>query len=465
MNKFQFIKHLLDTKKFTPSQKERFFKLVSAELENVGDRDQKIHEDILLIKDRLGLREEKLSLRGRFDVLWEQTKLKNKTGEDNDVEKKNTGFAVDLDGTHVEVDIPDDFAPFDVKALIGEEAYTEMMEEAGLEINTKGNNTSDSKLSRYIDPKGLSVFLLAYNQDSVLKYTCHQIDDIDIINRFLEEHNLKEYDVKIHQEKINDAFIDLLKHHKINTKIYSLINTYLNGTQPWSSDKIIVNWKSPEMFKWCEANENMVPHPGLNLSNLYRSRGYEFTSFRSKITGQRIKSFSQLVIHFKNLFHIRADNSLKDLIEYRNKEKWNDQVNFEIDSTSFWTNIEMFTDVDKLLQAYDNVISMLLTSANKFNLPKPNVKLNFIEDEKNISLSIHHKNTVFKKTGNNLVNRIGENHTELINNLINGLCDLYLNADFDNNEYGHINLWNGKPRKITPLEKFEGVEHILLFKL
>ncbi len=57
MNKFQVIKHLLDTKKFTPSQKERFLKLVSTELGDIGNHNQEILEDIRLIKARLGMEE------------------------------------------------------------------------------------------------------------------------------------------------------------------------------------------------------------------------------------------------------------------------------------------------------------------------------------------------------------------------------------------------------------------------
>lgn len=57
MNKFQFIKQLLDTKKFSPSQKERFFKLVSTELADIGNHNQEILEDIRLIKERIGMGE------------------------------------------------------------------------------------------------------------------------------------------------------------------------------------------------------------------------------------------------------------------------------------------------------------------------------------------------------------------------------------------------------------------------
>src|SRR5690554_4408835 len=84
MNKFQFIKHLLDTKKFTPAQKERFFKLVSTELSNVEIQDEKILEDIELIKNKIGLKKEKSSGKGILTRLMGEARLKNELG-DNEV--------------------------------------------------------------------------------------------------------------------------------------------------------------------------------------------------------------------------------------------------------------------------------------------------------------------------------------------------------------------------------------------
>ena len=140
MNKFQFIKDLLDTKKFNPQQKERFFKLVSSELANVGDRDQKIHEDIQLIKDRLGIKDKRLPVKGRLAALKEETKRKKKLENGDDGERKNTGFMVDLDETLVEVDVPEGFKLFD----IGEkgEDFGDFMEESDLK---PGGNTEINK--------------------------------------------------------------------------------------------------------------------------------------------------------------------------------------------------------------------------------------------------------------------------------------------------------------------------------
>ena len=55
MNKFEFIKDLLETKKFNSNQKDRFIRLVSSEFANLEAKDSKILADIKAIKEKIGL--------------------------------------------------------------------------------------------------------------------------------------------------------------------------------------------------------------------------------------------------------------------------------------------------------------------------------------------------------------------------------------------------------------------------
>jgi RNA-directed DNA polymerase len=57
MNKFEFIKEVLETKKFTSNQKDRFIRLVSSEFANLEAKDSKILADIKAIKEKIGLSE------------------------------------------------------------------------------------------------------------------------------------------------------------------------------------------------------------------------------------------------------------------------------------------------------------------------------------------------------------------------------------------------------------------------
>jgi hypothetical protein len=53
MNKFNFIKQLLENEKFNTPQKERFLKLVSRELESASEFDSQVSEEIRLIKENI----------------------------------------------------------------------------------------------------------------------------------------------------------------------------------------------------------------------------------------------------------------------------------------------------------------------------------------------------------------------------------------------------------------------------
>jgi hypothetical protein len=52
----------------------------------------------------------------------------------------------------------------------------------------------------------------------------------------------------------------------------------------------------------------------------------------------------------------------------------------------------------------------------------------------------------------------------LIENQINGLCDLHIRAKFENNQNYELNLWDGKERKAKLIPMFDGVQYLLILK-
>lgn len=345
----------------------------------------------------------------------------------------------------------------------------------GIKETKRPSSYSGNNLPKYIDPFNLSKFLLAYNQDPILKYTCHNIDDISVINEINAFCKSEHYSFSKHQELIENRYREFQEDHFVNPYIKSLILTYLTGSSysgannEWSSDEIISNWKSPDLIEWSKNNDGKVPNPGINWITKTKDKGFKLKSpFRSNLTGNRISYFTDLVIHFKNLFHIRGDNSLKSLIEYANKnEKWKDRISFrDIKKEEFNENIELFTDVDKLIQAYKAIVKLILEIANKFSQGNPVVSFTFKEIDNLIIFSIHHENTIYKKTITEILEnrRNGEWFTQIVKNQINGLCDFSVRANFDNYEYAEINLWDGNPRSVTQIHNFQGVEYILKFK-
>ena len=76
-------------------------------------------------------------------------------------------------------------------------------------------------------------------------------------------------------------------------------------------------------------------------------------------------------------------------------------------------------------------------------------------------------NSIYKKTVENTIDKLGYSYTNLIRNQLNGRCNLLLRAEFaEGGGLAEINLWDDKQRapKRDGLESFKGgVEHILEF--
>jgi hypothetical protein len=424
MSKFKFIQNLLENEKFDLSQKERFFKLVSKELEHSSEVDLKgIKKDIEDIKEKIG-----------FSNLEKQI---NKDG---------------IGSTQLQVAV-----------------NNEVLENKKEEVKEDEVN-----LPTYKKLINLYNFLKEYNQHPVLKYTCHHIDSNDVIAEINEKCCTTQYDFSNHLKLITSTFDVFKKKHFIDPKIINLILVYLTGEsfskkdKSWSTDKIKYNWSSPELFKWSSENPKIIPNPGLNIKRSQNNNGFKFAGFNSNILDTRIRTFSELVIHFKNLFHLKGDNSLLKIIKIINiKNNWNDKIDFNInkdsfDETDFRENIELFTDVDSLKKGYVDILKLVIESSSIE--VKPIINLTFKSENDKIEFSIHHLNSkIIKKSAEDLACRIGESHKNIVKNL-NGVCDIYLNAEYSYDQFCSINLWNGEERKVLKLASFKGVEHVLKFK-
>lgn len=347
---------------------------------------------------------------------------------------------------------------------------------------TQGGNTPSNKQTNYIPYKNLREFLFRFNQDSILKYTCHEIDTDETIKDICEKCSTNKYSIKKHSKIISLAYESLIKslHHDIiypDKNMYSLILVYLTGTTKsgqtkWSSLNIDTNWACKELLEWGKNNPGIIPSPGRNIAKKQRNNGYELPSaLRSNLTGRRILTLNELVLYFKSLFHIRRDNSLQEILTYTNEKEGykNSNISFVFSNAKFKNNIELFTDVDKLIQAYKNIIK-ICKKCHKEGDPL-SIELSFFEKKDSIYFCIHDKNSVYGKSLKAAIERIGEDHSALIEKQINGLCDLYIEADFDNQEFARIALWNehsnplgGKPNiEIEKIDNCQGVKYILKF--
>lgn len=337
----------------------------------------------------------------------------------------------------------------------------------------------------YICPKNLQHFLRDFNQDDVLKYTCHLLDSKEDIENILKECNVEKYSFLLHLKLIRKHFRDLTWKYKENSiqlsrYMVTLISVYLTDADfyghkidkdgkkiSWSANNIEITWACDDIIKWANDNPGIIPNPGDNIATQQENSGYILPRrFRSKITGTPIKSFSELTLFFKSLFHIRYDNSLQSILTVVNNQ-WNPKdVQISFSDKQFNNSVELLTDVDKLIQAYKGIIDLCIKNRDKNKGPIL-IELSFYDDLESDStfLVIHHVNSVYKKTSKNSIERIGTQQSPIISKFINGLCDLYIEALFSDGRCGRINLWDKNDKfEYTPLkEQITGVKYILKF--
>ncbi len=339
-----------------------------------------------------------------------------------------------------------------------------------IDIEEKKTNTTHDKVE-YIPPHELRMFLYKFNQDEILKYTCHEIDTDETIEEINKYCKTDKYDFERHSKIIIDRFKTLLKEQNLKNKNFTgLLSAYLGiSHKPWSTLDVPIWWNHEELIKWSKENENIILSPGRNIAKKQKKNGYRLPKpIKSYLTGERIDTFSKLVIYFKSLFHIRRDNSLRNILSYQNKERVVDGINVSFSEDKFNDNIELLTDVDKLVQAYKAILK-ICKEANKDN--EKNVELSFYEVADKVIFAMHDKGHYYGKTLAAATQRIGASQTQLIKNQINGLCNLYIEADFDENTSARIDLWTKTSSPLGDkvnipshkIDKVDGVKYILEF--
>jgi hypothetical protein len=434
-NKFKFIQNLLENEKFDLNQKERFFKLVSRELEKSSKWDEEVLKDIRSIKKKIGLVHDGVAF--------------NHVEEETDIVDQVVVEKIDFANKY-------DWVP------------------------------------SYINSSDIYKYLFDYNNNLILKSTCHKIDsnELKLIN---EQCGTNTYDFNKHLSKIIEAF-EAHDKKRGPAFIKSFIRLYITGKDfygnqigsyvkdkklGWTEDVIVFSWSDEKLKNWSEKNLGIPPCPSDGLARNKQNLGFEFETPIKNSFERNIATFSSLILHFKKMFHIKSDNSLRSIILQQNRiKKWNERINFTINEHEFPINIELFTYVERVLVAYNKIMELILEKADE----KPEVKLIFREEGDFIFFKIHHLNNVYGKTKTGISDRMhGQVYKNMIRNQINGLCDLFVETQLESNEYLCFNIWdenyrskkvNGKnilidkvPIKISdPERKMNGVSHILRFK-
>ncbi len=352
-----------------------------------------------------------------------------------------------------------------IEEIIYEDKSSTSFEKYGVSQNEiKTNN-----LPTYFPPYYLYKFLLEYNQNPILRTTCHEVDSNELFS-ILEFCNKESYNLDDHLKLIVSEYQKHEDTYKATHQSKALIRGYLTGKDyygnetEWGLNKIKINWSSIEISKWATENPQTPPNSSTLLLREKKIKKFEINpNIKSPITEKPIQSFTQLVLHFKNSFHVKSGaQSLYEIIRRVNEQKlWSDKIDFNINNNEFSNNLEHFLDVEKFIQAYNKIIELIIEQ-NRSN-DKSKVGLKYFEENKKVIFSINHLDGVYNKTIENTIERLGQTYTSLIKYQLNGLCNLHLKADFGNQKYAEVNLWNGEERTFSKLSTFQGVEHQLIF--
>jgi hypothetical protein len=331
-------------------------------------------------------------------------------------------------------------------------------------------NTSEDydDLPIYIDPCHLYKYLFSYNQNRVLKSTCHKIDRSEFED-ILQYCAIEEYDFQVHRKKVIEEF-EIHDKKFAPASMKNLIRVYITGCEygkkkllSWSSLKIETTWSSEDLELWCLKNPNLVPSPDEGFMEETKNIGFELSQpIRIQSGKDQLKTFSDLIVHFKRLFHIRSDNSFKKMIgEINSGPYWKGKIEFE--DNELPKNIEFFTDVDKLRQSYYKILGIIEKNGV---LPKK-VKVFLLEYDDRVEFCILDKDVYYAKSLNNVTERLGKEYRHLIKKGINGICNFYVRADFEGEGAFQIgiwdkaDLWKKKPPKPIKLkESVGGVMHV-----
>ena len=341
-------------------------------------------------------------------------------------------------------------------------------------LNHTAASNSPANSTKYDNPKETHSFLMSYNQDSVLRHTCHEIGSEELRQINQDIIKTKKYCYTTHRKQITQAWTNL-KETRAPKRLKAMIDAYLTGDDKWSSDKIELSWGNQTLMEWC--NEHPGVPPNANRALLQTTNTPQLLLPKAFTWGGNpVQSFTDLVLNFKNRLHIRNESSLAALLTTRNNKILQEEKIDVALVPGFGKKIEIFTHVDQLLNGYKTILGYYKEQwkAEHQDKKMPVINVSIKENSDKVFLYIQQQGTVYRKTIHSTVNRPrGSDYMGLIQRNLNGNCDLKVKALFaDNNKY-EIEIWTPKsncarnagkaPYKLIEGDVTPEVTHILEF--
>jgi hypothetical protein len=154
--------------------------------------------------------------------------------------------------------------------IIEEIILKEKTDSISEKIKTKPNLEKSNHLPKYLDPYHLYNFLFEYNQNPILRTTCHDIDSNEL-KSILEYCKTESYIFNEHLKSIIIAYEEHEKAYSAPFQIKALIRGYLTGKDyngkiiGWSSKNIKINWSSVDLSIWASENSGIPPNSSNTL--------------------------------------------------------------------------------------------------------------------------------------------------------------------------------------------------------
>jgi len=365
-------------------------------------------------------------------------------------------------GTVISPFIVEQLKKMDIELNSKPDALTTIPNEIASE-NTKEINIEKLK---YRHPKNLTIFLTELNRNPILKSTTHSID-ANLLAMLKDIMKTDNYDYFRHIRLIKEEYNRMQANYRYIIPIGTsgkLNEFYLFTKDGWSEDNIKIGWSSPEIARWCKLNAHKCPNPNDDLGYT----GYELDEIITTSEGKKMGTFLDVINLFKNQIECRDSSFLEKLLDNENNTKFSN-LNISIDKVT--EGIQFYTDVEKTIQAYNNIIRLCRDEHLKINSTLQYMQIEVGLERKTegkdrlIVLSIFDKGAVFNKDVQSLFDRYGNTFAGIIFNQINGLCDLELIADFRGGETAKVSVWPRRENYQKLNSKNGGVRFNLIFYL
>lgn len=444
MNRFQFIKHLLDTKKFSLSQKERFLKLVSQELVSLDENDVRNAEDIKQIKKQLGLSDVEGKKKPRLRDLLRSKNLPkpSRYGDPKalleDLRKIEEEIPVKLsDGAIENSTNSEEIKSESDSNNLSLEEIEELFEKTGwkstfdnsstLKLNTNKKFHNRHKVNNWLK------YFTAGN--TAVKFSTHPWDDDlyatyeDYIDKLNDEYH--KYDFHSLQNYNADLYWNKIYPFLFQKKLTSL---QISGKKNfgWGRYKIAVGWQYPSVIReFCIEN---FDNKGLQARTPHTM---EITSdlVPNEIPGKTITTFENVVDLFKPEIQFR-DNQLwvgvKTALK-KNLPNHNVDLNLldKLKGCSFYTNTEF------VLKAINRIYSMIKSRSESIDVQ---VSCSLDRETDQYVLEILHLNSYSDMHINHTkLNAEDNGDLSILRTTLLSLCDFSIESRFKDENGDQIN--------------------------